>query len=229
MNAKHVFLFGLICAIWGLSAPTILVAQDQSTEPAITEQPATSEQNEILKEKPLEAENTDEAQEATTEEPINDVEIPEVSYDLAALPFPTRRMRELLLEAAREGDIEKLRQLIGIGDNATQLSFGGTDGDPIEFLKQESGDDAGHEILAILSEVLEAGYVHLDVGTENELFVWPYFFALPIDGLNSAQKVELFRIVTYGDFQDMQEFGGYIFYRVGISPTGRWEFFVAGD
>lgn len=154
---------------------------------------------------------------------------PEISYDLDALPFPTKRMRELILEAAYEGKIEKLRQLIGIGDSATQLSFGGTDGDPIDFLKQESGDDDGHEILAILSEVLEAGYVHLDAGTENELYVWPYFFAWPLDGLNDKQKVELFRIVTYGDFQDMKEFGGYIFYRVGITPTGRWEFFVAGD
>jgi len=163
------------------------------------------------------------------EEPIDDLEIPEVSYDLEALPFPTRRMRQLLLEAAYAGDIGKLRQLIGVGDDATQLSFGGTDGDPIEFLKQESGDEDGYEILAILSEVLEAGYVHLDAGTENELYVWPYFFALPLDSLNAEQKVELFRIVTYGDFQDMKEFGGYIFYRVGISPTGRWAFFVAGD
>jgi len=155
--------------------------------------------------------------------------IPEISYDLEALPFPTRRMHELILEAAHAGNIEKLRQLIGIGDSATQLTFGGVSDDPIKFLKQESGDDDGHEILAILSEVLEAGYVHLDKGTENELFVWPYFFALPLDGLNDKQKVELFRIVTYGDFQDMQEFGSYIFYRVGISPSGRWEFFVAGD
>lgn len=152
-----------------------------------------------------------------------------ISYDLDALPFPTRRMRELILEATQSGDVEKLRPLIGTGDHMTLLSLGEVNEDPIEFLKQQSGDPSGHEILAILEEVIEAGYVHLDAGTDRELFVWPYFYAYPIDQLTDRQTVELFRIITFGDFQDMEEFGGYIFYRVGISPTGRWQFFVAGD
>ncbi|MEM7067803.1 MAG: hypothetical protein AAF478_02885 [Pseudomonadota bacterium] len=163
------------------------------------------------------------------EEASEEFEIPEISYDLTALPFPTRRMHELILEATRAGDIEKLRAYIGSGDNMTLLSLGGVEGDPIEFLKQQSGDVEGHELLAILEEILEAGYVRLDPDTDRELFVWPYFFAMPIDRLTERQRVELFRIVTYGDFQDMEDFGGYIFYRVGITPTGRWQFFVAGD
>ena len=158
-----------------------------------------------------------------------DRKIPDVSYDLEALPFSTRRMHELLLEATKSGDIEKLRPYIGSGEFATQLSLGGPDGDPIEFLKQSSGDDEGHEILAILEEILQSGYVRMDPDTEHEVYVWPYFFAMPIEALTAKQKVELFRIVTYGDFLDMKDFGGYIFYRVGISPEGRWEFFVAGD
>lgn len=156
-------------------------------------------------------------------------ELPKISYDLDALPFPTRRMRELILEATKSGDVEKLRTYIGTGDASTMLSLGGFDGDPIEFLKQESGDDDGHETLAILQDILEAGYVHLDKGTDRELYVWPYFFAYPLDKLTDPQMVELFRIVTYGDFQDMKDFGGYIFYRAGITPSGRWTFFVAGD
>lgn len=157
------------------------------------------------------------------------VQVPEIQRDLSVLPFPTRRMHELILEATKTGEIERLRPLIGTGDSATQLSLGGFNEDPVEFLKGQSGDDQGHEILAILEEVLEAGFVHLDKGTENEIFVWPYFFAFPLDALDSSQRVELFRIVTYGDYTDMRDFGGYIFYRVGISPSGRWQFFVAGD
>jgi len=138
-------------------------------------------------------------------------------------------MRELILEATKSGDIEILRALIGTGDNMTTLSLGGVEGDPIEFMKEQSGDAEGHELLAILEEVLEAGYVKQDADTDRELYVWPYFFAYPIDALSPEQRVELFRIVTFGDFLDMQDFGGYIFYRVGITPTGRWQFFVAGD
>ncbi len=156
-------------------------------------------------------------------------ELSEISYDLEALPFPARRMHQLILEATKSGDIEKLRPYIGTGESMTMLSLGGFEGDPIDFLREEAGDTNGHEIMAILEEILEAGYVHLDKGTDRELFVWPYFFAYPLDKLTDPQMVELFRIVTYGDFQDMKDFGGYIFYRAGITPSGRWTFFVAGD
>ena len=155
--------------------------------------------------------------------------LPEVVYDLTRLPEPVRRMRDLIVEACRSGDIEKLRPLIGTGDQMTQLSLGDIDGDPIAFLKGLSGDGEGQEILAIMEEVLSAGYVHVDAGTPQELYVWPYFFALPLDKLDAKQRVELFKIVTAGDFDGMKQFGAYIFYRVGITPTGQWMFFVAGD
>jgi len=154
---------------------------------------------------------------------------PEVQRDLTKLPEPVRRMRELILEAAVSGDLEKLRNLVGIGETATTLSIGGLEGDPIDFLKEASGDEEGYEILAILTEVLEAGYVHLDKGEDEELYVWPYFFAWPIDKLSPPQKVELFRVLTAGDVEDSRSFGGYVFYRVGIKPDGTWSFFVAGD
>ncbi|MCA0050872.1 alanine and proline-rich secreted protein Apa [Mesorhizobium sp. B283B1A] len=155
--------------------------------------------------------------------------LPEVVYDLAKLPEPVRRMHDLIIEACRTGDIEKLRPLIGTGDSMTQLSLADIDGDAIAFLKGLSGDPDGQEILAILEEVLSAGYVHVDAGTPQELYVWPYFFALPLDKLDAKQRVELFKIVTAGDFDDMKQFGAYIFYRVGITPAGQWTFFVAGD
>ncbi|MFC5583888.1 hypothetical protein ACFPOD_02105 [Nitratireductor kimnyeongensis] len=156
-------------------------------------------------------------------------ELPEVHYDLEELPEPVRRMHGLIVEAAKSGDIENLRPLIGSGDSATRLSLGGLDGDPLEFLIELSGDEEGQEILAILLEVLLAGYVHLDASTPQEMYVWPYFFAIPLETLDKRQRVELFTLVTAGDYEDMKSFGAYIFYRVGITPEGHWTFFVAGD
>lgn len=158
-----------------------------------------------------------------------DTPAPEVVYDLGKLPEPVRRMHDLIVETCKGGDIEKLRPLIGTGDSMTQISLTDIDGDAIAFLKGLSGDPDGQEILAILEEVLNAGYVHLDAGKPEELYVWPYFFALPLDKLDAKQRVELFKIVTAGDFDDMKQFGAYIFYRVGITPAGQWSFFVAGD
>ena len=212
---KYLIVFAFL-----LQCTAFSYAQKTPDEPEIIQEELqeTSEEN-------LQEEN---AADSTTSSSSAE-ELPEISYDLDALPFPTRRMRELILEATKSGDVEKLRTYIGTGDSSTMLSLGGFDGDPIDFLKQESGDDNGHETLAILQDILEAGYVHLDKGTDRELYVWPYFFAYPLDKLTEPQMVELFRIVTYGDFQDMKDFGGYIFYRAGITPSGRWTFFVAGD
>ncbi|WP_419910465.1 hypothetical protein [Hoeflea sp.] len=152
-----------------------------------------------------------------------------VLYDTDLLPAPVRRMRELIIEAASKGNIEELRPLLGTGVTKTQLSIVGYEGDPIDFLKETSGDGEGQELLAILLDIFNAGYVHLDPGEPTELYLWPYFYALPLDRLDQRQKVELYRIITAGDFEDMQAFGAYIFYRTGIGPEGDWKFFVAGD
>ena len=85
------------------------------------------------------------------------------------------------------------------------------------------------EALSILITVLETAFVHVDVGTPQEIYLWPYFARLPLKALTPPQRVELFRIVTGADYRDMVEFGAYSFYRVGIAPDGTWQFFVAGD
>ena len=138
-------------------------------------------------------------------------------------------MHKLLVEACESGDIQKLRALVGTGQSAAQLSLSDVPDDPIAFLKSNSGDADGQEILAIMEEVLNAGYVHLEAGTPEEMYVWPYFFGLPLDKLTAPQRVELFKIVTAGDFEEMRNFNSYIFYRLGITPAGQWAFFVTGE
>lgn len=154
---------------------------------------------------------------------------PNILTNLGELPFPARKMHELILNAARTGDMEKLRPFIGQGDDMTMLSLGGFNDDPIDFLKSISGDPQGHELLAIITEILEADFVLLDEGTDREVYVWPYFYAYSLEKLSPQQRVKLFRLLTYGDYQEMESFGAYIFYRLGITPQGRWRFFVSGD
>ncbi|MEM0899738.1 MAG: hypothetical protein AAGI92_07275 [Pseudomonadota bacterium] len=154
---------------------------------------------------------------------------PIVSSDLDQLPAPVRTMREQLIKAAKSGEIEALRPLLQEGAEPTQLSLADIDGDPIEFLKSMSGDTQGHEMLAILLDVLDLGYAHLDRGEPTEIFVWPYFVSVDLEMLTSVQRVELFRLVTATDYEEMRAFGAYIFFRVGITPDGAWRFFVAGD
>jgi len=156
------------------------------------------------------------------------MEKPQVLYNTAMLPKPVARMHAQLKEAALSGNMEKLRVVLESNELLPTLSFGAI-GDPIDFLKSSSGDGEGFEILAILADLLDAGFVHVDEGTPQEMYVWPYFARYPLDDLAPDQKVELFRIVTAGDFADMQDFGAWTFYRVGIGPDGTLHYFVAGD
>ncbi|MCW2309993.1 hypothetical protein [Rhodobium gokarnense] len=165
---------------------------------------------------------------ATSEDPKQAAPLPEVRYGTAELPEPVQRMREALIEAAKSGNVEELRTVFEMNELMPTLSFGDIT-DPIEHLKKASGDGEGREVMAILLEVLEAGWVHVDAGKPSEMYVWPYFAQYPLADLTPPQLVELFRIVTSYDYQEMQTYGTYIFYRVGIGPDGTLHYFVAGD
>jgi hypothetical protein len=157
-------------------------------------------------------------------------EIPvEFINNLDTLPEPVKKMRTALVEAAASGDIERLRPLLGSEDDETQVSVGDAPEDPIAALKSLSGDPDGREVLAILLDIISTAAAHTDKGTPQEAYVWPYFAEKNLDTLSPPEMVELYRIVTAGDVSDMKEFGGYNFYRLGISPDGKWKFFVAGD
>lgn len=168
----------------------------------------------------------EDAPEAEEPEPTGPVE---VLTDVSKIPAPVARMRELIVEAAASGDIERLRSLLGKGPNQTQVTGVTGDEDPVSILKSLSGDQEGVEILAILLDVLSTGFVLVDKGTPQEAYVWPYFAEKKLSTLTAPEKVDLFRLVTAGDFADMEEFGSYNFYRVGIMPDGKWKFFIAGD
>ncbi|MCO5063026.1 MAG: alanine and proline-rich secreted protein Apa [Rhizobiaceae bacterium] len=201
-----------------------------ATEPAAPDATAPQDGQPASPESGTESDDEDPARSSVARPDVDpNAPLPEILYDVEKLPEPVQRMRKLLIEAAKTGDIEKLRPLLGTGENATQLSLADINDDPIAFLKSQSGDPEGEEILAIMEEVLSAGYVHLDAGTPEELYVWPYFFAYPLDKLTPPQKVEIYKIVTASDFEEMQNFGNYIFYRLGISPDGNFAFFVAGE
>lgn len=157
-----------------------------------------------------------------------DVSPPPVTYGEAALPEPVRRTRSEIVAAARSGDPEALRPLIERTDPPPMFASM-PDTDPVDVLRAQSGDEAGREILAIMLDVLDAGWVRLDEGTERERFVWPYFVAYDPESLDSRQQVELLRILTAGDFDEMRAAGAYVFYRLEITPDGRWQAFVAGE
>jgi hypothetical protein len=153
---------------------------------------------------------------------------PAVITDLSSLPAAVARTRERILTAARSGDLQKLVAVMQASQPMPVFSFS-EDKDPAAFWKTTYPDSDGVEALSILLTILDTGFVHVDQGTPQEIYLWPYFARLPLKSLTPEQKVELFRIVTGADYKDMIDFGAYSFYRLGIAPDGTWHFFVAGD
>jgi hypothetical protein len=204
----------------------------QAFEGATTPNPDTDGQDQPAEERPAAktpaapAPATDGT--ATPATDAADAPAAEIIRDLSTLPEPVRQMRERLVEAAASGDIERLRPLIEGTPKPPQIMSNESD-DPVDTLKNFSGDPDGQEILAIMLDVLSTGVARVDAGTPEETYVWPYFVGKQLSALTPPERVELLRIVTAGDLMGMEETGNYNFYRIGISPDGQWKFVAGGD
>ncbi|WP_108662668.1 hypothetical protein [Acuticoccus kandeliae] len=166
--------------------------------------------------------------EATSVPPEARAKIEDVRYGLDSLPPAVAETRERLLAAARSGDIEALRPIFEAQRSAPIVAGTFVVEDPVASLRSQSGDDEGREILAILTELLETGFVA--IGTDRAAtFVWPYFAEVPLADLTPPQYVELYRILTAIDVEEMEQMGRYTFFRVGIAADGRIRYFTAGD
>lgn len=154
--------------------------------------------------------------------------LPEVHNDQTLLPEPVRAMRDAILEAAKSGDVERMRAVIELNELPPLFAHDGVD-DPIRHWRESSADGTGREVLGLLIRILETGFVRLKPGTADELFVWPYFAELPLDRLTPAQTAELHRLVTPAEAKTMAQTGHYIHYRLAIAPDGTWHYFLAGE
>jgi hypothetical protein len=154
--------------------------------------------------------------------------ISDVLTDVSRLPAPVARMRARIIEAARTGDLDKLVTVMQTNETMPIFSFA-NERDPVAYWRANYPESGGLEVLSILLEILDMGFVHVDAGTPQDMYVWPYFAYVPLKELTPPQKVELFKVVTGSDYRAMQDFGAYIFYRLGIAPEGTWHFFVSGE
>lgn len=137
-------------------------------------------------------------------------------------------MRERLILAARSGDLERLKIAFETNETMPVFSRGG-ERDPVAFWKQASGDGEGHEILAILLNILDLPPARINRGTPQDMFVWPYLAHVPLDRLEARQSVDLYRLMTAQDVRDMRTLGSWVFWRIGIGPDGTLHFFLAGE
>lgn len=146
------------------------------------------------------------------------------------LPAPVAETRRAIAAAAVACDYSELVRLTEVNKGADEgfsFSFGGGT-DPAEYWRQ--GERRGDEPLAWMVRVLEQPFVtdpDANSAAPGGSYVWPPAHMEPTEE-NYRQLLDS-GYWTEEDIQSYRDFGGYIGYRIGISESGGWLYFIAGD
>jgi hypothetical protein len=151
----------------------------------------------------------------------------EILRDNSILPEAVGRIRAAMLSAAMSGDIEALRVPVQMNEIPPMVAREKIS-DPVDYWRKIARDGEGREIMAIMVELFRTGFVRKAPGTDDEMYIWPYFAEVPLDKLTPAQEVELLTLVTPDQLKAMRASGKYDHYRIGIAHDGTWHFFWNG-
>jgi hypothetical protein len=158
---------------------------------------------------------------------------PEISRDLETLPAPVRRMRSLLLEAFRSGELQSLKQPIETNEMPpsftrnsarTAVKAPTMANELIKLFAERSGDGQGRETMGQLTNAFAVGHARINAGSVQEMFVWPYFAVLDPRLLNVQQEVDVYRLHSAYALREWREKGRYPGWRIGIAPDGTWHY-----
>lgn len=137
-------------------------------------------------------------------------------------------MRAEILQAALSGRVEDLKNALEWNELPPELGHAaGTD--PIEHLKTLSADGEGHEILALLADILATEPATVPIGANlenNTVYVWPGIAEKPLDKLSPADHVALLRLMPADELKHMIEARKWTWWRLAIGADGTWLTFM---
>ena len=152
---------------------------------------------------------------------------------VAGLPRPVASMRVRIVAAARHCDYAALVRLGNVVRRGLAFSYGGTQSAPSFWRMLERGAGPEPRPMEALVKVLAmpVAAVRLDgravPRSRARLYVWPSAHRTNA----SARDWQALRtLYTQAQIAAMRRGGsGYLGYRVGITPQGDWQYFIAGD
>jgi hypothetical protein len=148
----------------------------------------------------------------------------QILYDPQSLPAAVKQTLQEIFETAQGGDIDAMRPVLEENELKPMVAATHVD-DPVAFWKKNSADGEGRDVLAALLNILSTGYVKSGQGNDA-IYIWPYLAEMDLTKLTPAQEVELYRIVPADKALAMKKSGKYTYYRIGVSPTGVWQYFL---
>lgn len=136
------------------------------------------------------------------------------------LPASVEDTRQLIAEAAKAKDYEKLNSLAG---ESFSYTFGVDEpGGFGKKLKELSA--AGKDPFGLIIKLFAMPHEKL-----GDIYVWPAFFTKePKDWTENDLKL-MATLATEKEIESYRQYGGYVGYRLGIREDGTWLYFIAGD
>jgi hypothetical protein len=140
-------------------------------------------------------------------------------HAVSGLPLPVEQTHSALLAAAEAHDEDALRALID--PQEFRYTFGeNVPGGALGFWKREA-EQSGDDPIDALAKVLRLPYV-----LSQGIYVWPFAYDKEPGEMSEYERNLLKSAgLTSTDADGV----GYLGWRAGIRPDGRWVFFVAGD
>lgn len=141
--------------------------------------------------------------------------------DQEGLPVQVEAKRQAIYQAAYERNYDALANE---AEPVFMYSFGGSEeGGFIAHLKNNEGSGEG-EVFSIISTLLELPY-----GKQGDIYTWPAVFTKESKDWTEEDIAQMKTFLTSQEIESYREFGGYAYYRIGITKEGKWVYFIAGD
>lgn len=136
------------------------------------------------------------------------------------LTAAVERTRARILAAAQARDFDRLARIAG---KPFEYTFGpDVPGGPAAFWRR--AEQRGDRPLETLAAIMEMPYTLAD-----GYYVWPFAYDKDPEHLGAYERRLLAPIADAKAIAGWKSFGGYLGWRAGIAPDGRWQYYVAGD
>ena len=146
-----------------------------------------------------------------------------VPAEQEGLPAPVANARRAIAAAAIACDFEALEAL---ASPEFVSSFGGGGFENIPLWEEEGTYPA----LALLVGLFDTPYAFEEYEDLPRHYYWPSAFVYDSwEEIPRADMEALLTVYTQEELDQYAEFGAYALWRIGITETGEWRFFVAGD
>lgn len=152
--------------------------------------------------------------------------------DISKLPHPVAEMLDAIQLATASGLIEDLQTAIEWNELPPTFSVADGVDDPVAYLKSQSDDGKGRQLLAVLAGLLSVGPARQPLGRDPEntdVYIWPYLAERPLDQLSPQEEVDLYRLVPVDQIKKMRETKRWTWYRLVIGADGTWHAFTRAE